>query len=110
MFKIRIEYNNRAYVAQWIARWTSNPKVAGSNPAVGNNNNSFFNEATILKHSLHITCGGNWIIEHYLLFLILLQYFFSTPILNKVSLICFSRKMTSRHHKWGGRARLNGNK
>ena len=28
-------------VAQWIARWTSNPKVAGSNPA-GDNQISFF--------------------------------------------------------------------
>ena len=28
-------------VAQWIARWTSNPKVAGSNPA-GDNHNIFF--------------------------------------------------------------------
>ena len=25
-----------ARVAQWIERWTSNPKVAGSSPAVGN--------------------------------------------------------------------------
>ena len=24
-----------ARVAQWIERWTSNPKVAGSSPAVG---------------------------------------------------------------------------
>ena len=25
-------YNNTALVAQWIAHWTSNPEVAGSNP------------------------------------------------------------------------------
>ena len=29
----------QALLAQWIARWTSNPKVAGSSPAQGN---SFF--------------------------------------------------------------------
>ena len=28
--------NVTARVAQWIERWTSNPKVAGSSPAVGN--------------------------------------------------------------------------
>ena len=29
------QFASVAPVAQWIARWTSNPKVAGSNPAVG---------------------------------------------------------------------------
>ena len=28
--------NTVALLAQWIARWTSNPKVAGSSPAQGN--------------------------------------------------------------------------
>ena len=27
------ENKNQVPVAQWIARWTSNPEVAGSNPA-----------------------------------------------------------------------------
>ena len=28
--------DHQALLAQWIARWTSNPKVAGSSPAQGN--------------------------------------------------------------------------
>jgi hypothetical protein len=33
--KLAQQQTGKACVAQWIARWTSNPKVAGSSPAVG---------------------------------------------------------------------------
>ena len=40
VFKYTTIFNSICYagarVAQWIARWTSNPKVAGSSPAQGN--------------------------------------------------------------------------
>ena len=39
VFKYTTIFNSSCYagarVAQWIARWTSNPKVAGSSPAGG---------------------------------------------------------------------------
>ena len=35
-FKMTIESSNQALLAQWIARWTSNPKVVGSSPTQGN--------------------------------------------------------------------------
>ena len=31
-----IESSDQALLAQWIARWTSNPKVVGSSPTQGN--------------------------------------------------------------------------
>ena len=32
---VNLHSEDKARVAQWIERWTSNPKVAGSSPAVG---------------------------------------------------------------------------
>ena len=34
-------YNIQALVAQWIAHWTSNPEVAGSNPVKSAAHNNF---------------------------------------------------------------------
>ena len=42
-------------VAQWIARWTSNPEVAGSNPA---------GDEFLVSHEITLFHGDEFLVSH----------------------------------------------
>ena len=62
----------QALLAQWIARWTSNPKVVGSSPTQGIffECNSFYHERivfTVKECTVHVIILWSFHIDHVML-------------------------------------------